>query len=297
MTTSDSTGDPDRRDVDLVADDGVRLAATHYASAGAGPVTVIASATGVPQRYYARLATFLAAQGRPVVTFDGRGIARSAPPSLVGFKARFRDWGILDFPAVIDWVGTTYPGRPLHWIGHSYGGFALGLARNNARVAKLLGVATMTADVRLVDSKLASWQIGVMLFGIGPLAAHALGYVPGALFGGASLPKDAALEWARWCRTPGFLFGVPDLPEKRFFETVTAAVRLARMTDDAWVGERGVADLLTRFPNAPSKDVWTIDPARDTAGRAIGHLGFFRNEFRDTLWREALAWLDAPDPS
>ena len=131
-------------------------------------MTIIGSATGVPQSYYSRFASFLAESGRPTLTFDGRGIAKSAPASLKGFPARFRDWGILDFPGVLDWAAATYPQRAVHWVGHSYGGFGLGLARNNAAVSKLFGVATMSADIRLVDNKLAGWQIGLMLFGVGP---------------------------------------------------------------------------------------------------------------------------------
>ena len=282
-------------DVSLTADDGYTLTAMLFepaAGARNAPVTIIASATGVRQSYYARFASFLAEKGRPVLTFDGRGIGRSAPASLKGFPARFRDWGILDFPAAIDWAAVTYPGRPMHWVGHSYGGFGVGLARNNGRLDKLLGIATMSADVRLVDDKLASWQIGLMLFVVGPVIARVLGYAPGRLFGGADLPEQAVLEWSRWCRTPGFLFGVDDLPEKRFFESVRADVRLARMTDDTWVARRGVESLLEHFPASPRRDIWTIDPAAIT-GEPIGHIGFFRTKFREPLWQQALLWLDA----
>lgn len=284
----------DRRDINIATDDGYVLSATLFSdpsSNGNGPVTVIASATGVPQSYYARFASFLASQGHHALTFDCRGIGRSAPASLRGFPVRFRDWAIKDFPAVIDWADASYPGRLLHWVGHSYGGFGLGLARNNARVDKLLGVATMSADVSLIENKLAGWQIGLMLFGVGPIVARVWGFVPGFLFGGTDLPKHVVLEWSRWCRTRDFLFGVSDLPEKRFFETLVAGVRLARMTDDTWVDVRGVEHLLAHFVTSGQRDIWTIDP-KMVGGRAIGHLGFFRSEFRDTLWRDAIAWLD-----
>jgi predicted alpha/beta hydrolase len=284
-----------KHDVSLATDDGTTLQGQHFEPAlpnAGGAVTIVASATGVPQSYYARFATFLAEHGRPVLTFDGRGIGRSAPASLRGSKVRFRDWGIHDFPAAIVWARSTYPDRPVHWVGHSYGGFGLALAHNNAHVVRMLGVATMTADLRLVDNKLAAWQFGAMLFVIGPLASRLIGYAPGALFGGTDLPQDVVTEWSQWCRTPGFLFGVADLPEKRFAETLGAAIRLVRMTDDVWVGQRAVEDLLMRFPHVAARDIWTVDPSKDTAGKPVGHLGFFRSEFRDTLWRKALDWLD-----
>ena len=96
--------------ITIKADDGYELSALAHVPrdlAAGRPVTIIASATGVPQSYYSRFATFLAESGRPSLTFDGRGIARSAPKSLKGFPARFRDWGILDFPGVLDWATAT----------------------------------------------------------------------------------------------------------------------------------------------------------------------------------------------
>ncbi len=284
------------RSVEIAADDGYQLAAQLYEPAAGdqarAPLTIIASATGVPQSYYGRFATYLAEHGRPVLTFDGRGIAKSAPESLIGFKARFRDWGILDFPGVIDWARMTYPNRPLHWIGHSYGGFGLGLARNNSAVSKLLGISTTSVDVRLMDNKLGSLQAALVLFVLAPPLTRFHGYGKGKYFGGTDLPRDVVLEWSKWCRTKGFLFGVDDLPEKRHFETVTADVRLTLPLDDAWLGRRGVEHLLGNFVNAKARDIWTFSPA-DGGGRPIGHLGFFRSDFRDTLWPKALQWLDS----
>jgi predicted alpha/beta hydrolase len=284
-----------KREVVIAADDGYRLAAMLYEPAGGAaagaPLTITGSATGVPQSYYGRFATYLAEQGRPVLTFDGRGIGKSAPPSLIGFKARFRDWGILDFPGVIEWAKREQPGRPLHWIGHSYGGFGLGLARNNSAVSKLLGISTMSADARLVDSKVGALQVGVMLFVLAPVAARLQGYGKGKYFGGTDLPRDVVLEWSKWCRTKDFLFGIDDLPEKKYFETLTADVRLTLPLDDHWLGKRGVEHLLAHFPNAKARDIWTFGPA-DGGGNPIGHLGFFRSDFRDTLWPKALAWLE-----
>lgn len=285
----------EKRQIIIKADDGYQLAAMLYepkegALAGA-PLTVIASATGVPQSYYQRFAAYLAEHGRSVLTFDGRGIGKSAPASLIGFKARFRDWGILDFPGVIDWAKATYPDRPLHWIGHSYGGFGLGLARNNGAVSKLLGISTMSADARLIENKFGALQVALMLFVLAPPFARLQGYGKGKYFGGTDLPRDVVLEWSKWCRTKGFLFGIDDLPEKQNFAGVTADVRLTVPTDDPWLGRRGVEHLLGNFANAKRRDIWTFGPA-DGGGKPIGHLGFFRSDFRTTLWPQALHWLD-----
>jgi predicted alpha/beta hydrolase len=38
-------------------------------------------------------------------------------------------------------------------------------------------------------------------------------------------------------------------------------------------------------------EILTATPA-DVGATAIGHLGFFRSEHRDTLWRGAAEWLE-----
>ena len=53
---------------------------------------------------------------------------------------------------------------------------------------------------------------------------------------------------------------------------------------------RAVETLLTYYPRARA-ELRLIAP-RDAGAREIGHFGFFRPTFRDTLWREARAWLE-----
>ena len=42
------------------------------------------------------------------------------------------------------------------------------------------------------------------------------------------------------------------------------------------------------------RSIWHIKRA-DAAGAKIGHLGFFRATFHDTLWPKATEWLLATD--
>jgi predicted alpha/beta hydrolase len=130
-----------------------------------------------------------------------------------------------------------------------------------------------------------------LLFVFGPLIARTLGYVPGWINGGADLPKDVLLEWSKWCGTRNFLFALDDLPEKKYFATLTAPMHFAFMDDDPWIARAGVEHLAAQYTNATSRTVERM--TRETCGnRPVGHIGFFRSEFRDTLWPKALAWLD-----
>lgn len=282
------------RDIEIAADDGYTLAATLFTPATpkpGAPITIIAGATGVPRSFYARFAMYLAQHGRIAVTFDYRGIGGSLHGPVRASKARFRDWGILDIPGVLAWAAATYPGHPIHWVGHSYGGFGTGLAHNNHLIARQLGVSTMTADRRFVTNIRETARIGALLFGIGPVLAHTLGYIPGWINGGADLPKGVLLEWSQWVGTKNFLFGRDDVPEKRYFAQLKAPVRIAYMEDDGWVAPAGVEHLSGQFSGSAERSIWRVTVAESGAD-AIGHVGFFRSQFRTTLWPKALAWLD-----
>lgn len=275
--------------------DGFRLGATLYLPALAANIwsypTIIGSATAVPQRYYGKFARYLADHGRPTLTFDYRGTGTSAPERLRGSKIRYRDWGIRDIPAVIDWMSNRFPGAPLHWVGHSYGGLATGLAENNVQIRRQLSVAAMSADVRYVEGKFRALDIGLQLFLLAPVAAHTIGYVPARLAGGVALPKHVALEWAKWVRTPDFLFGIDDLHEKANYAKFTGAIRFAFAQDDGWLSRRGVEKLAEKFVSAADRSVWTITHS-EAGARSVGHLGFFRSDFAGNLWPAALRWLD-----
>ena len=147
MTLEDDDGAVTARPFTLAADDGYALAATEFLAptpAAGAALTVIAPAAAVPARYYARFASYLALRGGPVVTFDYRGIGASAPNTLRGFPARMRDWCSLDVAGVIGWARQAHPARPLHWLGHSMGGFATGLAHNNGAIVRQLNIATLS---------------------------------------------------------------------------------------------------------------------------------------------------------
>src|SRR5918997_5529616 len=129
-------------DLDIPAADGFSLAATLFGDDGgsAERVVLVAPATGVKRRLYRAFAEFLAGEGFGVVTWDWRGTGDSRPASLRGFEATMRQWGERDLAGVIDWATARYPGARLAVIGHSFGGQAVGLAKNRARVRRLVTV-------------------------------------------------------------------------------------------------------------------------------------------------------------
>ena len=291
------TGHAAGEDIRIATGDGRQLAATLFAPSGAvggaspeAPVTIVAGGTGIPRRYYAKFAAWLAERGRPVLTFDYRDTGGSRSGSLKGSQVRMRDWCALDVPTVLAWAANAHPGRPLHWVGHSLGGFAVGLAHNNHLIARQLNVGTLSGYWRHMAVP-ERYRVRLLMGVVAPLIIRARGYFPGVYLGGEDMPGPAFLEWRRWCLSPGFLFDDPTLPEAANFPRLRAPVRFGQVEDDPWGTPAAVAAIAAHFTGSTDRSIWRIRLA-DAGARRIGHHGFFRSEHRDTLWRAAAEWLD-----
>ena len=73
------------------------------------------------------------------------------------------------------------------------------------------------------------------------------------------------------------------------FEAARFPLVALSITDDELMTERGTHVLVDCYANSPRR-VERIAPA-DVRALRIGHFGFFRSRFRDTLWPRVLEWL------
>ena len=147
-------------DVTFPAVDGYALGATLFLPRGAKRHAVlINSATAVPRKIYKGFAGYLAKRGCAVLTYDYRGIGdsrlrapvgRNQPRSLIGFKASMSDWAALDATAAVVWMRDRYKNLPLTYVGHSFGGQALGLLANNSEVSRALLIAAQAGYWKLM---------------------------------------------------------------------------------------------------------------------------------------------------
>lgn len=286
------------RELTVQTDDGWDLAATLHEPAGGlatrAPVVVVAAGAAIQRRFYARFAAFLAERGVPVLTFDYRDIGGSRRGPIAGSSVRMRDWCVHDVPGVIAWAARTYPGRPLHWVGHSMGGFATGLAHNNRLIARQLNVTTLNGYWGRMASP-EKWRVLVMMGGMGPLIVRTVGYMPGRMMGGEDMPGPAFLEWRGWCMTPQFLFGDATLAERANFPNFAAPLRCIQVSDDPWGTEAAVAEMTGHYTGSVDRSIWRVTPAEAGVPK-IGHFGFFRPEVRESLWKPAADWLLGPRP-
>jgi predicted alpha/beta hydrolase len=287
-------------DITLPAMDGYPLAATLFLPRGAKRHAVlINSATAVQRKIYRGFAGYLARRGCAVLTYDYRGTGDSRqkslsgynqPKSLVGFKASMSDWAAQDVTAAVSWMRERYKALPFAYIGHSFGGQVLGLLPNNTEIARALLIAAQAGYWKLMAVP-ERYRVYTMLNLVGLPLTRTLGYTPAWTGLGMDLPKDAFLQWVSWVMSPRYLFGDKNLPSLQNFPNYKGALRALVMSDDPWATRPAVELLCAGFTSI-KPEIITVTP-NDTGAGKIGHLGFFRPEHRDTLWRGAAEWIEA----
>jgi predicted alpha/beta hydrolase len=287
-------------DITFPAVDRYSLGATLFLPRGAKRHAVlINSATAVPRTVYRGFAGYLAGRGCAVLTYDYRGTGDSRQKSLVGynqvkslvgFRASMSDWAALDATAAVAWMRERYKNLPLTYVGHSFGGQALGLLANNSEVSRTLLIAAQAGYWKLMAWP-ERYRIYAMLNFFGTPLTRLLGYAPGWGGLGEDLPKGVFEQWVGWVMNERYLFGDAKLGALQNFAKYQGALRALCFSDDPWATRPAVELLCSGF-TAAKPEILMVTPA-DAGAAKIGHLGFFRPEHRDTLWRGAAEWLEA----
>jgi predicted alpha/beta hydrolase len=289
-------------DITFPAVDKYLLGASLFLPRGAKRHAVlINSATAVPRKIYRGFAGYLARRGCAVLTYDYRGtgdsrqkslVGYNQPKSLVGFKASMADWAALDVTAAVAWMRERYHNLPLTYVGHSFGGQALGLLPNNAEVSRALLIASQAGYWKLMASP-ERYRVYAMLNFVGLPLTKLLGYAPGRMGIGEDLPRGVFEQWVGWVMSERYLFTDPKLAGLTNFANYKGAMRALCLSDDPWATRPAVGLLCSGFTSI-EPEILSITPA-DAGVSKIGHFGFFRPEHRDALWRGAAEWLEATD--
>jgi predicted alpha/beta hydrolase len=274
--------------IEFAARDGYALGGTLFRpQAPNGAAVVIHAASGVKQEYYSKFAAYLAERGFTTLTFDYRGIGRSRPASLRGFDARMSQWATEDAAGALECLEREAPGAKVLVVGHSFGGQCLGVIPGSERYAALLAVASQSGYWRYWPG-LARAGMWLATHVVLPGLSRLFGYFPARKLGqGEDLPSGVAREWAGWCRHPGYIVGALDA--KAQYADLKMPLRAVWLADDSYAPLAAVKALLGFYPAAPGEIV-EVYP-RMIGAEKIGHFGFFRERFRDTLWQSAADWL------
>ena len=267
------------------ASDGYPLIGTLYTPEhGIKANIVLASATGVPQAFYRRFAEYATQFGYQVLTFDYRGVAQSAPKRLKGFKMSYLDWGTLDLAAAIDFLAQDP--IPLFMVGHSYGGQALGLAPNHAKVTAMYCFGTGAGWHGYMPFK-EKMKVQVIWNIIFPPMVAVTGYLPWSKLNmGADLPIGVYQQWRKWCKNPTYFFADPEQHTLiAQYAQVKTPIYAVSALDDDWALPNSRHAFMQHYRQAPMQFI-NIS-ASDYGLKEIGHMGYFRKG-AEKIWDEIL---------
>lgn len=263
----------------IATEDGYSLAATLWTAPQSRAVALIAPATGVPHGFYRRFARHLNAGGLDVLSFDYRGMSASrGPRSMRDPGLTMWNWGTRDLVAAIAEAERLAAGRPLVYVGHSFGGQALGLASNASRVERALFVGSQHGWMghwpwhqRALLAFL--WKLAL------PATTRLFGRFPSSLFGmGESLPREVALQWASWCSRREHLGAWEGHAGLRI------PILSLSFEDDFFAPRAAAAALLREYASAEVEH-------RHLPAEGLGHFGFFRGGRVLALWDDAAQFL------
>lgn len=272
---------------DVLTDDGFAIAASFFSPPAPKASVLIVPAMGVPQKFYAAFAEWLAAQDYLVATFDYRGIGRSRRTPLRGFHADIiDDWARRDCAAMIDALDERLPQGQITWIGHSLGAQILPFVPNVARLSRAVTLAAGAGYWRENPKRLRH-IVWLLWYVIVPVSLRLFGYFPGGRLGMVGdLPRRVMAQWSRWCLDPEYVVGAEGETARDRFAAVTTPLVSLSFTDDEFMSARNTESLHGFYVNAPKKAI-RLSPA-DAGVKHIGHFGFFREKHKDALWEKFL---------
>ncbi len=282
------TATPSLQEVCLQAKDGFSLAGTlyHPEQRPVGAV-IVSSATGVRQRYYRHLATYLAQQGYLTLTYDYRGIGESRPSRLRGFPASLSTWATLDKSAAIQYM--LGQGLPLFWVGHSSGGQTVGLADGAEQLRAVVSVAS-GAGYCWKMTGVSGLMTAALLYGYVPVTTAIFGYAPARAIGqGQDLPAGVAQELARWCRSPRYFADHISPDQRQKLEALQLPWLALSFSDDILIDQEAVERLLSLYPGAQIERRRITPP--DIGQVQIGHHGYFLPLRSGLLWPQLIDYF------
>ncbi len=276
--------------VTLRCADGFALTGNLFSGASSnGRAVVIASAMGVPRRFYAPLAQFLADDGFKVLTFDYRGIGDSRDGPVRGSRIRMEDWGRLDIETALQWGASELRAERLFLLGHSAGGQLAGLAPSTAKLSGLVFTAVSSAHPGHWPMPSRLGLLWVMHLHA-PLVTLGRDFFPPKLGGLSNIPIPAGVvaQWARWARKPGYLYDPKSGVDVSGYRKINVPTLAWQFDDDTYAPQSAHDAILAAYPNAniERRAIRTRE-----LGRKVGHFGFFREPSREPFWRETAEWL------
>jgi predicted alpha/beta hydrolase len=281
----------------IKCEDGVELSAILLLPDGQPKAVVqINSATATPKEYYLPFANYLVENGFVACVYDYRGTCESTPESgLRGCMYDYMMFGQLDMPAVLEFLDVQFPDLPKLIMGHSVGGQKVGFMPNHHKIKGMVTFATSVGYWGFMPWK---YRIQTHFFFhiFTPISNFLFGYVAAKRLGlMEDLPKQIVLDWRNWCSVPEYFFNskyASGSADKAFFQDLTFPIQVYWTTDDPISNVRSVPMFWKHVKSLGGIKIDCIIP-QEIGAKEIGHFGFFRRKFKETLWVKALKDLES----
>lgn len=252
---------------------------------------IINSATAVSRGFYNNFANYLATKGYMVISYDYRGIGDSKNLSAKDPSQTMQAWGEQDFNSVINWAAKNHPEINWHCIGHSVGGQLIGLAEDNHKLSSVYNVAAQSGNWR-------NWhwakmpKLWLMWYVFTPFFTQVLGFLPGFLVGGQSLPKGVAQQWGQWCRNKHYICDEKGQSFRPYFSSFNKPMNFVQLKDDHDFAPLKAVQQLHDFYHQAPRIIEVLSP-KDYGQKKVGHFGFFKKQNEQGLWQHALNWFES----
>lgn len=105
------------------------------------------------------------------------------------------------------------------------------------------------------------------------------------------LPGGVLWQWRRWCLNPNYGMGVEGEWVAEAYAAAHYPLHALYFEDDEMMSLASVQSLVGWYKSAPSF-LEHVNPAIAPKAR-IGHMGYFREEMRELLWRPLLPLLQS----
>jgi len=249
---------------------------------------VISSATGVLQTYYSKFAKHFCALGFTVYTFDYSGIGLSNAKNIKTNTSNLLDWAD-NQASVLNFAKTKNPTHKITLITHSIGGQLIAFNKNLKFVDSIITVASQSGYWNLFPGleklkMLLFWNILI------PTATSLYGYFPAKklkLF--ENLPKRVVYQWRKWGNKKNYFLSETKNEDLQI-ESITCPLLVLSFTKDNFAPKSAVDWLAKLFINA-KVERQHLDPKVLNIAN-IGHFGFFRERFKNSLWKITEDWIE-----
>ncbi len=277
----------------LATHGGYSLVLTQFEATAPKGIVLVNAAMGISQRYYVGFANYLASQGFTTITYDYRGVGKSAPAVLKhDFSAGFKEMAD-DVDFLIVYIKQQYPHLPLGLVGHSIGGVFPILASQIGNVDAFFTVGTQMAHPP--DFGPTWWKrqkIRLLWFGVMPFLTSWFGYFPGRKLklGLENMPAQFIQELLLRSRFVNIFDFLANRNINEYHTSLHAPTLALAATDDPICTKKAIYRLFDQLKHTPVQYRF-IDP-KAVGAKQIGHNRFFSRQFANTLWPMASDWFE-----